>query len=328
MKIGMTYDLRKDYIELGFSEEETAELDTAETIEAIEYVLCKLGHNTERIGGIKSLVNRLAKGERWDLVFNISEGIKGISRESQVPALLDAYDIPYTFSDPLVLALSLQKDMAKRVIRDLGIPTPKFVVIHDIDEIEKHDLDFPLFVKPIAEGTSKGIDNMSKVYNLGELETVSKKLLAKFKEPVLVEEYLPGREFTVGMVGTGKAAKVVGVMEIIVKGYDEMGGYSYNNKKNYLETVSYVPVSCSISVECSDIASKVWKGLGCRDGGRVDVKMDSNGIPSFMEVNPLAGLNPVFSDLPILASMYGISYEELIKSILDSAIQNINAERV
>ncbi len=328
MKIGMTYDLRNDYIEMGYSEEETAELDTAETIEAIECVLCKLGHTTERIGGIKSLVNRLAKGERWDLVFNISEGIKGISRESQVPALLDAYDIPYTFSDPLVLALSLQKDMAKRVIRDLGIPTPKFTVIHDVDEIEKNDLEFPLFVKPIAEGTSKGIDNMSKVYNLGELETVSRKLLTKFKEPVLVEEYLPGREFTVGIVGTGKAAKVAGVMEIIIKGTDEMGGYSYNNKKNYIETVSYIPVSGSINEECGDIALRVWKGLGCKDGGRVDLKMDSSGVPNFMEVNPLAGLNPIFSDLPILASMYGISYEKLIKSIIDSALQSISTERI
>lgn len=327
MIVGITYDLRKDYIEMGMSEEETAELDTVETIEAIENVLNKLGNETVRIGGIKNLVNKLASGERWDLIFNISEGIKGVGRESQVPALLDAYDIPYTFSDPLVLALSLQKDMAKRVIRDLGITTPKFAVVHDVDNFEKYDLEFPLFVKPIAEGTSKGIDKTSKVYTEDELIAVSKKLLDKFKEPVLIEEYLPGREFTVGIVGTGKRAKVVGVMEINIKGPNEIGGYSYANKKNYLETVSYMTVTDSVSEKCSDIALKVWRGLGCKDGGRVDLKMDSKGEPNFMEVNPLAGLNPVFSDLPILAAIYGMGYEELIENILISAVQNIKKEK-
>ncbi len=327
MKVGITYDLRKDYIEMGLSEEETAELDTDETIDAIENVLNKLGNETVRIGNIKSLVNRLASGERWDLVFNISEGIKGVGRESQVPALLDAYDIPYTFSDPLVLALSLQKDMAKRVIRDLGIPTPKFAVINDIDDFEMNDLEFPLFVKPIAEGTSKGIDKTSKVFSIDELLAVSKKLLDKFKEPVLIEEYLSGREFTVGIVGTGKKAKVVGVMEIVIKGPDEIGGYSYANKKNYLETVSYMPVTDEMTEKCSDIALRVWRGLGCKDGGRVDLKADSKGEPSFMEINPLAGLNPVFSDLPILAAIYGMNYEELIENIFISSTQNIKKEK-
>ena len=327
MLIGITYDLRKDYLAMGFSEEETAELDKLETIEAIEDVIDRLGYEYERIGSIKNLVNKLAQGMRWDMVFNISEGIKGISRESQVPALLDAYCIPYTFSDPLVLALSLHKGMAKRVMRDLGIPTPKFAVIDEIDSIYEIDMTFPLFVKPVAEGTSKGIDRMSKVHNTDELERVCAKLLNKFNQPVLVEEYLPGREFTVGIIGTGRAAKAVGAMEIIIKDSEGIEGYSYENKINYLETVMYKPVTGSIGEECSEAALKVWRGLGCKDGGRVDLKMDSKGILNFIEVNPLAGLNPVHSDLPILSGMFGISYDELIRSIIESSLENINSGR-
>lgn len=328
MFIGITYDLRKDYLAMGFSEEETAELDKLETIEAIEDVLDRLGHESERIGNIKDLVNKLAQGMRWDMVFNISEGIKGISRESQVPALLDAYCIPYTFSDPLVLALSLHKGMAKRVIRDLGVPTPKFTVINEIDNIRAIEMAFPLFVKPVAEGTSKGIDRMSRVHNTDELERVCIRLLNKFNQPVLVEEYLPGREFTVGIIGTGGASKAVGVMEIIIKDPDGIEGYSYNNKINYLESVMYKPVTGSIGEKCSETALKVWRGLGCKDGGRVDLKMDSKGILNFIEVNPLAGLNPVYSDLPILSRMFGVSYEDLIRGIIQSSFEKINQREI
>jgi D-alanine-D-alanine ligase len=144
---------------------------------------------------------------------------------------------------------------------------------------------------------------------------------------VLVEEYLPGREFTVGIIGTGRVSKAIGVMEIIINGSDEDECYSYKNKKNYLETVAYKPVADSIKDECSATALKVWRGLGCKDGGRVDLKMDVNGVPNFMEVNPLAGLNPVHSDLPILSRLFGISYEELIESIIESSLENIRPRR-
>ncbi len=325
MHVGITYDLGEDYLSMGYSEEETAELDSVETIEAIEYFLRNLGYETERIGNINNLVSKLVNGKRWDIVFNISEGIKGISRESQVPALLDAYHIPYTFSDPMVLALSLHKGMAKRVARDLEIPTPKFAVIDEIEDIHEIDLEYPLFVKPVAEGTSKGIDRMSKVHNADELEKACAKLLNKYNQPVLAEEYLPGREFTVGIVGTGKASRAVGVMEIIIKNSDEE--YSYYNKMNYMETVMYKPAGGRIGEECCKTALKVWRGLGCKDGGRVDLKLDSMDIPNFLEVNPLAGLNPAVSDFPILAAIYGISYEELIRDIMESSLDKIEPGR-
>jgi len=162
VKIGITYDLRDDYLAEGYSAEETLEFDRADTIDAIEQTLQYLGYPTVRIGNIKSLIKRLAAGDRWDMVFNIAEGLEGLGREAQVPALLDAYKIPYTFSDPLILSLTLHKGMTKHVIRDLRIPTPDFVVIEKKGDIDKIALPFPLFAKPVAEGTSKGITAASR----------------------------------------------------------------------------------------------------------------------------------------------------------------------
>jgi D-alanine-D-alanine ligase len=322
--IGLTYDLRNDYLEMGYSEEETAEFDTNETIDGIEQALIGLGHTVERIGCHSKLLNRLSSGASWDLVFNIAEGSHGLGREAQVPALLDAYHIPYTFSDPIVLGLCLHKAMTKRVVRDLGIPTARFCVVDDAEEIDLGgNMNFPLFVKPVAEGTSKGIDGRSIVRDMEELRLTCNRLLDKFKQPVLVEDYLPGREFTVGLVGTGKDAVAIGAMEILIVRDDADDVYSYSNKANYLETVRYEAVTDAIGEICKTTALKVWRGLGCRDGGRVDLKMDEKGIPHFLEVNPLAGLNPSHSDLPILSRLHGLSYQELIGRIVESAQKRI-----
>ncbi len=163
MNIGLTYDLRQDYLDAGYSEEQTAEFDSPATIAAIDKALIAMGHKTMRIGNVKSLVQRLAAGERWDMVFNICEGMFGLGREAQVPALLDAYQIPYTFSGPLVLALTLDKALTKRVVRSLGVATPDFAVVAAKEDIAAVDLPFPLFAKPLAEGTGLGIDARSKI---------------------------------------------------------------------------------------------------------------------------------------------------------------------
>jgi D-alanine-D-alanine ligase len=212
VKIGITYDLRDDYLAEGYGEEETAEFDHPVTIAAIEGALHILGHDTERIGHIRKLAEKLVAGEKWDLVFNIAEGLRGFGREAQVPALLEAYDIPYVFSDPLVLSLTLHKGMTKRVIRDLGIPTPDFTVVESPEEIERVALPFPLFAKPVAEGTGKGVTAASKINDRAELERVCLLLLETFRQPVLIEAFLPGREFTVGIIGTGGEAFVPGVL--------------------------------------------------------------------------------------------------------------------
>ncbi len=324
MVIGITYDLRQDYLDRGYGEEETAEFDRVDTIEAIERTLISLGHQTDRIGHIWNLTARLARGDRWDLVFNIAEGLRGMGREAQVPALLDAYDIPYTFSDPLVLALALHKGMAKRVLRDLGVPTPDFVEIHNVADVESISLPFPLFAKPVAEGTGKGIDSASKIRDTAGLRAVCGRLLATYRQPVLVETFLPGREFTVGIVGTGQKARSVGVMEVILNTQAEQDAYSYVNKEKCEELVRYQLSHDDLADKAVDTALAAWKGFGCRDAGRVDLRADASGIPNVIELNPLAGLHPEHSDLPIICNLEGISYTQLFSMIIDSAMERVN----
>ncbi len=328
MKIGLTYDLKDDYLQLGYGKEETAELDSVLTIDALDSTLSELGHEVARIGHLTALASRLLAGERWDLVFNIAEGFHGLGREAQVPALLDAFQVPYTFSDPLVLTLTLHKGMTKHVVRDLGIPTPDFAVVEDEHDIEMVRLPFPLFAKPVAEGTSKGITASSKICTTEDLGKVCRDLLAKYRQPVLVEEFLPGREFTVGIAGTGRKARVLGVSEVLLLEKAEAEVYSYHNKAYYEDRVRYHLVEGPIGEEAREVALAAWRGLGCRDGGRVDVRCAADGSVQFIEVNPLAGLNPVWSDLPILCGLAGIPYQQLLQMIVESASERIKEESI
>jgi D-alanine-D-alanine ligase len=320
MRVGITYDLKEDYVSSGLSDEEAAEFDHPATIEAIESTLRDLGLETERIGNLNRLLDRLVNGQRWDLVFNIAEGLRGIGREAQVPALLDAFEIPYTFSDPLVLSLTLHKGMTKHVVRDLGIPTPDFYVVETEAHIGKITLPFPLFAKPVAEGTGKGIDTTSEIQTERDLTAVCRRLLNKYRQPVLVERFLPGREFTVGILGSGEEAEAVGVMEINLK---ESGPYSYWNKNHWEGIVGYSPVEGATAQEARNVSLAAWRGLGCRDGGRVDLRADEKGVLNFMEVNPLAGLRPDYSDLPIVCTMSGLTYRQLIERIMQSALKRV-----
>jgi len=323
--IGITYDLRSDYLAEGYSDEETAEFDKESTIDGIEHALRTMGFVTQRIGHVKQLIQRIAKGERWDLVYNICEGMHGIAREAQVPAILDAYQIPYVFSDPMVLALTLDKGMTKRVVRDMGIRTPDFYVVHTLDDLEYGTLSFPVFAKPIAEGTSKGIDQLSVVKNRQDLIAVCKQLLQKFRQPVIIESYLSGREFTVGIVGTGNKASCLGVMEVTLINTAEKESYTYLNKQewDWEGRIHYSIPEQGIVDACTKMALEAWKGLGCRDGGRVDIRYDASGLPNFLEVNPLPGLNPLSSDLSLLCGLHHISYETLMDRIMQSALERL-----
>lgn len=319
--IGLTYDLRDDYLKEGYGLEETAEFDLPDTIEAIEKVITDNGFQADRIGNIKALTRRLAKGNRWDLVFNIAEGVQGYGREAQVPALLEAFNIPYTFSDPLGNALTLHKGMTKQILRDLGIPTPDFAVVKCLEDVEMINLPFPLFAKPVAEGTGKGITALSKITSRKNLLIICKQLLKTFNQPVLVETYLPGREFTVGILGTGKDARALGTLEVILKPTAEKNAYSYENKEHYATLVDYVLVNDDEAQKAMEISLMAWRGLDLRDAGRIDLRSNIHGVPHFMEVNSLAGLNPVRSDLPILCSKIGMSYHNLISAIIKSALK-------
>lgn len=326
MRVGLTYDLRDAYLEAGYSEIETAEFDRADTIESIESALTALGYAVDRIGHVKALAARLVAGDRWDLVFNICEGMYGIGREAQVPALLDAYQIPYVFSDTLVCALTLHKGMTKDVVRAAGVETPDYAVVSNPAEIRGVDLPYPLFAKPIAEGTGKGVTAMSKVVNAAELERVCRGLLKDYGQPVLVERFLPGREFTVGIVGTGSKASALATMEIELKSHADAEVYSYRNKENCEELVEYKLLpNGKLRRDIEKLAVRAWRALNCRDAGRIDVRLDDHDNVSFIEVNPLAGIHPQHSDLPIMASMVGMDYIALIRSIMKSAVQRCSS---
>ncbi len=328
MRVGMTYDLRQDYLDQGLSELETAECDHPSTILAIEAELRAQGHEPVRLGNLRQLVARLAAGERWDLVFNIAEGLYGYAREAQVPALLDAYRIPYVFSDALVLAVTLHKGVTKHIVRDLGIPTPEFAVVEPDGEVAAAArLGFPLFVKPVAEGTGKGIDAKSKVGDLEQLRQACQGIWQDCRQAALVETFLPGREFTVGIVGSGSQAEAIGAMEILIRPTASLNDvYSYSNKEHFEGLVDYRRAEGAVAEAAIATSLAAWRGLGCRDGGRVDIRLDAAGTAHFLEVNPLAGLRPGHSDLPLLCDLCGISYRELLARIMASACRRLGQE--
>ena len=327
MLIGLTYDLKADYLAAGYSEEETAEFDGIATIDAIDAALGECGHQTDRVGTGRQLVERLAAGDRWDLVFNIAEGLHGAAREAQVPAILDLYEIPYTFSDPLVMALCLHKGLTKTVVAHAGVPTTPFALVESLADVEKKvDLPYPLFAKPVAEGTGKGINAESKITDQSALHRVCEQLLQLCRQPVLVETFLPGREFTVGILGTGDEAQVIGTMEITLLPAAEAEVYSYKNKARWEEFCRYIFRRAADDPEVAAaerVALAAHRALGCRDASRVDVRSDRQGRPHFMEINPVAGLHPKDSDLPMICNHFGVTYRQLIERIVAAASKRL-----
>jgi len=317
--IGFVYDSRDEYLAAGFTEEQVAEFDTEDTIHLIEAALIRLGNHVERVGNGRKLAARLASGVRWNLVFSIAEGVHGRSREAQVPAVCELFDQPYVFSDPLTMAATLDKSVAKRIVRDTGVATAPFMVMETGTEDLSGWRHYPAFVKPLAEGTGKGCERASLVETEAELKNAARALVARFSQPALVEAYLPGREFTVGIIGNGADARVIGVMEVCVNKNAEAGVYSFNNKEFCETLVSYHKPEDAEAVRAGDVALQAYRALGCRDAGRVDLRSNAVNEPVFLEVNPLAGLHPTHSDLPMLAEQNGIGFDDLLKMILAAA---------
>ncbi|MBF0624590.1 MAG: D-alanine--D-alanine ligase [Magnetococcales bacterium] len=326
MRLGLVYDLRDDYLAQGCTLEQVAELDTLETIQMLDEALTRLGHQVDRVGHGRALAVRLVAGERWDAVFSIAEGLRGRSREAQVPALLELFDQPYFFSDPLTMATTLDKAVAKRLVRAAGIPTAPFAVVggpfQGTDPMpgeEEGALVPPLFIKPAWEGTGKGCDRASRVESLDQLRPRAEALARTFDQPVLVESYLPGREFTVGVVGNGPGARVVGIMEVLLHGQASQDGvYSFSNKEHFETRVRYHKVEDDTAVTTCRLALQAYHVLECRDMARLDFRCDAEGTPCFLEVNPLPGMNSIHSDLPILAGLAGLSYDTLLREIVEA----------
>lgn len=322
LSIGLVYNLREDYLALGYSMEDTAEFDTISSISALAASLEEIGHRIEHVGDPKTLVERLTKGATWDLIFSMAEGLSGRNREAQVPAILELFDQPYVFSDALTMAISLDKDVAKRLIRDAGIPTAPFLLVHNVHD-KQDDLaswsHFPAFVKPCSEGTSKGCELDSKVEHYNQLLQAIENLLRRFSQPVLIEEYLPGREFTVGILGNGNDSRVIGVAEVTMGENADQGVFTLRNKEDQDALCSFNLVEEDVASRIIPLALAAYRCLGCRDLARIDFRLGTDGTPFFLEANPIVGLHPTNSDLPVLAHLHGMPYNSLIENIVRAA---------
>jgi len=331
VKIGIACNLKSDFIpDANDPEDKLEEYDHMGTVDGIAHALEANSHTPLFLGGGRKFIERVLS-DPPDLVFNIAEGYGSRSREAHVPALLEMLNIPYTHSDPLTLAMTLDKSICGHVASSMGVPTPAFTVIEREVDIEKIELSYPLFVKPAFEGSSIGIHKNSRVENIDQLRSVALPLLHTYGQPLLVEEYCPGAEFTVGVLGNGADARVIGVMEIVpLKGDMQNFVYSLEVKRNYLEEVQYnvppqQPAELVRRVEA--VALQAYRCLGCRDVSRVDVRVGADGEPKFLEVNPLPGLNHVTGDLVILSGRSGMPYEQLIGSIVNEAFRRYGITR-
>ncbi|MHB1425535.1 MAG: D-alanine--D-alanine ligase family protein [Gemmataceae bacterium] len=325
MKIGITYDLKADLpASHDLPDDFQEEFDSPVTIDAIAAALQGLGHAVERLGDGRELLERLLH-DPPDFVFNIAEG-RGIGRcrEARVPAVLEMLGIPYTGSDPLTLSVTLDKDCARKLIQTTRVKVPQGSVWQPdepVEDIRTHrSLPYTSIVKPAWEGSSKGIRGKCVVDTPEELAEAVENHRRAYRQPVLVEEYIEGEELTVGIVGNSPP-KVIGVMRVLPTRKEERFIYSLEVKRDWRERVRYecpakLPPRLLRSVE--DAALVVYRELGCRDVARIDFRL-KEGVPYFLEVNPLPGLNPESSDLVILARLAGWSYEQLIASIMQAA---------
>lgn len=308
-----------------------AELDGEQTVAAVAEALRWAGHEVVLIEGDQRVWERL-RSQPLDIAFNMCEGLQGDSRESQIPALLEMLGIPYTGSNVLSLAVSLDKPMSKKLFTYHGVPTPRFRVVPPGKRADLRGLRFPLFVKPAHEGSSMGITPDSVCRDRGSLDEQVGRVHRLYRQEALVEEFVGGREFTVGIVGNEEPL-ILPIMEINFNLCPPEHGavYSYHFKTEWDADDYYLcpaPVSEDLASQLRRTALDAFRALGCRDVGRVDIRLGRDGSPQVLEVNPLPGLTPAFSDLPRVALAAGIRYEELVNLILEAALNRYGLGRM
>jgi len=326
LKVGFAFNVKRIHPDLAGDQDDEAEYDAPETLQAIREAIASHGHEVVDLEATSDLPLVLASTP-VDVVFNIAEGFRGRNRESQVPALLELLDIPYTSSDPAALSVSLDKALAKRMVRTHGVLTPDYVVMSTGKERLPREMQrFPLIVKPVAEGTSKGVTAKSVVHDESELREVARELVAKYRQPALVEQYIAGREFTLGLLGE-RRPRVLPPMEIVfLDSADPTPVYSFDMKQEWSKRIRYEVPARLTEKEAERLeraARECFSALGCRDVARVDFRMDAQGRVFFIESNPLPGLAPGWSDLVLIAQAAGISYRDLIGEILSFAIRRL-----
>lgn len=301
-------------------EDEFEEFDSPETVGAIAGAIESLGHTVVPLEADPTFPESLARGG-FDFVFNIAEGLKGRCREAQVPAVCDMLDIPYSGSDAITMGITLDKQLAKLAVAG-EVPVAQGKVFRTTSQIDFTGMSFPVFIKPNAEGSSKGIRNTSRATDPAAAKEMVTRLLTDYQGSVLVEEFLPGEECTVGILGNEKP-RAIGIMGISPKTTSlEDFVYSLETKRDYLNQVEYhIPPRLSEKTlwRIEATALKAYQLLECRDFARIDIRLNSANVPCFIEANPLPGLSPVKSDLVILSRATGFEYRDLIKEILTQA---------
>ncbi|WP_420643149.1 D-alanine--D-alanine ligase family protein [Candidatus Leptofilum sp.] len=346
MHVALLANLKKNAPQLpGLAPDHWDDLDSEATIEAIMAALGSRGHDVTFIEGNSKLVDGLQKLQS-DICFNICEGHLGDSRESHVPALLEMLRLPYTGSQVLTLALTLDKPMTKRVLTYHDLPTPAFQVFERVNEPLDPQMTFPLFVKPSREGTGMGVSSESIVHNENQLRTQLRHLFQRYDQPVLAEQFIDGREITVGVVGNlatpvawrlpedeeaprlSRGLHFLPPLEVDMSRYpaEEAGIYTSRIKTELANEFHYLcpaPLTAEQVEELNWLAAATFRVTGCLDVARVDFRLDAhdNNKPYILEINPLPGLNPDYSDLCVEAKAEGWTYEALVNRILDEAVE-------
>ncbi|MGZ8460524.1 MAG: D-alanine--D-alanine ligase family protein [Candidatus Deferrimicrobiaceae bacterium] len=325
MRIGLAYNVRPSDPPSHLPEDAFEEYDSEATVGHICNALASLGHEVFRLGAGPGIIDALRE-TRPDIVFNVAEGEGGRCREAHVPALLEMLGIPYVGSDPLTLCVTLDKPVAKRLVASEGYPTPRFRSCSSPREVDEAGLSYPVIVKPAFEGSSKGVRLSSRASSPGEARERVGFVTATYGQSALVEEFVPGSEVTVGIVGNG-IPRIVGVMEIAPrKVRAEEFVYSLEVKRDWENLVEYrcpPALPAGVVAEIERCAAGIYRLLGCRDFSRIDFRLDGRMVPHFLECNPLPGLSPGYGDLPIMAEKMGTPYLALLSEILSCALSRL-----
>lgn len=307
-----------------------AEWDSVETINAVKSAL-ELHHDVSLVEANHQAYEKLC-ALKPDFVFNMAEGLNGAFREALIPALLELLGIPYTGSDPLTLAICLDKARTKEILSFYRIPTAPFFVVTDVESLQLNGLEYPLIVKPLHEGSSKGILNTSVVRSPQSLKNEVVRVIENYHQPALVERYLPGREFTVALLGNGKDLRVLPIVESKFDDFppeaNPINSFeakwiwdNLENPINVIECPAKIPLTLQLELE--RIARRTFEVLRCRDWCRIDIRLDADGVPNVLEVNPIPGVLPnpsEHSNYPAAAAAAGMSYEEMINAVLNVAV--------
>ena len=319
LRAGITYNIKRNIPSVLPDAE--AEFDDMETIKAIKGALEGTGFCVELYEAAEELPAKLFK-VKPDIVFNVAEGMTGRGREAQVPAILNFLRIPFTGSDETAMSIAMDKALCKRLVASCGIRTPDYAVAECRSPLTDIILSYPVIIKPNTEGSSKGISLLSVVHNDAALRCLLAEKISTYREDMLVEEYIGGREFTVGVLGNGENLRVFPPMEIIFID-STYNIYSYEVKRNFRQYVRYEcppDISQDLRREMESTAETIFRLIGCRDMARMDFRLSPEGRLYFIEINPLPGLAPGYSDFPMLAEFCGMDYSALIRNIMESAL--------